>query len=358
MAFRLPSLADLAKRIRDGFKAEIPGADAEIWPNNLYVVGKVVSGALFEVYLRIEWLYRQIFASTATGEHLDRHAYEVGLSRKPAAYARGTATVTGIPSELVPAGRRFVRVDGRVYRTVDNVTIPSSGKATITLQSVDPGRAVNTAATTVLARETHYDELTADATVTARGLIGGANAESDDALRERILFRRRNPPMGGALHDYRIWAEAVVGVRKAFVSVYADGGRMVAVYVLGDGLGTDAIPDPSLIEAVAARIAEERPVTAIATVTRPVARTIDITLEGLTPSSQAVREEVERELIDLFYERASVALPGTVQSFPRSWITSAIDAAAGEERHRLVAPADDVPLTAGQYPVLGTIQFN
>jgi uncharacterized phage protein gp47/JayE len=357
MAFRLPSLADLSKRVRDAFRTEIPGADAEIWPNNLYVVGKVVAGATFEVYLRLEWLYSQIFASTATGEHLDRHAYEIGLSRKPASYATGSVTVTGVPSEQIPAGRRFLRSDGRVFRSIETTTIPGSGTATLRIQSVEPGRIQNTSAGSVLTRETAYAELSSDATVSAGGLTGGANAESDDALRDRIVFRRRNPPMGGALHDYKIWAESVVGVRRAFAAVYQNGGRMIAVYVLGDGYGATAIPDQSLIDAVAAKMEDERPVTAVVTVTAPVAKRIDIVIQGLTPASQAVREEVERELIDLFYERATVALPGSSLTFPRSWITSAIDAAAGEERHRLVTPEDDVPLTAGQYPVLGTIQY-
>lgn len=358
MAFSLPSLDSLAARIRASFKTEIPGADAEIWPNNLSVVGKVVAGAVYEVYLRLEWLYRQIFASTATGEHLDRHAYEVGLSRKPATYARGSVTVTGVVGETVPAGRRFLRADGRAFETVTPVVISGSGRATLIVQATDAGAAAITAAGQVLTREGVYEELTSNATVGSAGLAEGAEAESDDALRERILFRRRNPPMGGAISDYKIWTESVVGVRKAWVAAYSNGGRMVAVYVLSDGYGVKALPTNSVLDAVRAKIEEERPVCAPYTVTAPVAKTINVAIQGLTPSSAAVRDEVERELIDLFYERAMVALPGSALTFPTSWLSAAIDAAAGEERHRLVSPSADVPLSPGDYPVLGTIEFS
>lgn len=358
MAYRLPSLADIVSRVRSALTAEIPGADAMIWPNNLYVVGKVIGGQLFEAHLRLEWLYRQLFVSTADGAHLDRHAYEVGLARKPAAYAGGSVRVSGTPGETVPAGRRFIRADGRAYVSTEAIGIPASGSVILPVLADEAGWQSNTPAATVLERETDYEELTSEATVSSDGLTGGASAEADADLRERILYRKRNPPMGGALADYKAWAEAVVGVRRAFAAAYSNGGKMVQVYILADGNGATAIPNDVLVSQVAAAIEEERPVTAYVTVTKPTAVAIPITIESLAPDSRAVRDEIERELIDLFYERATVILPGGETTFPRSWIEAAIDAAAGEDRHHLVSPADDVALTAGQYPVLGTITFS
>src|SRR5690606_30685710 len=45
-------------------------------------------------------------------------------------------------------------------------------------------------------------------TVDAAGITGGAEAETDDALRARWLARLRLPPMGGRPSDYVAWARA------------------------------------------------------------------------------------------------------------------------------------------------------
>lgn len=359
MALSIPSLDSLAKAVRAAFRAEADGVDAEVWPNNATIAAKVFGQGVFGAFLRLRWLYDQIFASTATGRHLDRHAYEVGLARKSAKWAAGYVTCQGLAGETVPAGRRFIREsDGRVFVTTAAVEIPSSGSVLLTVQAEAPGYLYNAVAGAVLAREGAYDELTSDATVATGGLADGANAESDDDLRERVLDVKRNPPMGGAVHDYRRWAWSVTGVRKVFASRYDDDGSRIAVVVLGQGRGTTALPSPTLIAAVQDVIDEERPLAAKVTVTAPVAKVINVTIAALDPASTAVRDEIARELDDLFYERATVVLPDDLPSFPRAWLESAIDNAAGEVRHTLVAPAGDVALSVGDYPILGTVTIS
>ncbi len=356
MAFQIPSLATLSARIRAAFKAEIPGADAEVWPNNLYVVAKVFAAQMQHIFFRLDWLHGQIFASTATGDHLDRHAYEVGLSRKSAAYAVGILEVTGTAGETVPAGRRFLRADGRAYATTQSVVIPADGAADLPIRAAEAGHLYNLAGGTTLAPEGSYAELSGDGTVSGDGLTGGASAESDDALRERVLYRKRNPAAGGTAADYKVWAEAVTGVRRAFAGPFVGGGE-VAVYTLADGEGAAAIPSDALVALVAAAIEAERPVAAKVTVMAPIAATINVEIADLDPDSDEVRQEVRRELRDLFRDKASVVLPGATETFPVSWISAAIDAAAGETRHRLVTPSGDVTVIAGRLPVLGTVTF-
>ena len=50
-----------------------------------------------------------------------------------------------------------------------------------------------------------------DAMVTVLTLGGGTDTENDDDLRMRVLQRIRQPPQGGANHDYVRWALAVPG---------------------------------------------------------------------------------------------------------------------------------------------------
>lgn len=359
MALSIPSLGSLAATIRSAFKTEMPGVDAEIWPNNLYITGKVMAEALQAVYLRLRYVRDQTRPSLATGADLDRHAYEVGLARKGAAYASGSVTVVGLAGESVPAGRRFLREsDGRVYVTTAATTVPSSGSVLLPVRATETGYRYKAVAGATLVREASYPELTSEATIAPGGITGGAVAESDTELRLRVLDVLRNRPMGGAKSDYRQWAESVTGVRKAFVSRWDDDDSpRVAVAILAQGRGTDALPDDTLVAKVAELIEAERPVAAKVSVIKPTGKTVNIKISGLDPAATAVEDEIQRELSDLFYERAIVCLPDGNTTFPLNWINEAISTAYGENRHTLVSPTADVLLTQGQYPVLGTITY-
>ncbi|MBQ1381135.1 MAG: baseplate J/gp47 family protein, partial [Ruminococcus sp.] len=50
---------------------------------------KVLAGEIYNMQTTVEWLKRQLFPSTATGEFLDRFAAQRGLARNPAVKARG-----------------------------------------------------------------------------------------------------------------------------------------------------------------------------------------------------------------------------------------------------------------------------
>lgn len=358
MPIQLPSIADVAAEARAGFRAEMPGASAEVWPSNLAVVAKVLAGLIDAVHHRLAWAYDQIFAATADGDHLERHAADLGLSRRSAQSSLGYATGTGAVSAIIPPGRRFIRAaDGAVYETVGSVLVPAGGAVTLQLRAVAAGVTQDAVGGTVLLPEATYADVLSSLTVAAGGLVGGANAEPDAELRRRVLWRKANPFAGGSLADYVAWAENVPGCRRARVAGWSDGSARISVYVVGDGRGAAAVPSSSVLTAVAAAIADRRPATARPLVLAPVAVAIPVTVQGLQPATEAVRAAIRRELLDLFHERQTVALPGEVASFSRSWISAAIDAASGEDRHVLVAPAADVALTTGQMPVLGTVTF-
>ncbi|WP_181946512.1 baseplate J/gp47 family protein, partial [Klebsiella pneumoniae] len=55
-----------------------------------------------------------------------------------------------------------------------------------------------------------------DGVVADAGISGGADVESVAELLTRLLYRKRNPPTGGALHDYVIWATELPGISRAW----------------------------------------------------------------------------------------------------------------------------------------------
>lgn len=357
MSFVARSLDTISKAIRGDLRRELPGTDAEIWPNTLAVFSKVVAMANHLVELRLEWVFRQLFASTAEKAQLERHAYELGLARKPASRAVGWVRTTGTAGTVYPAGIAFIS-GADLYRTSSEAQAGGDGTLTLRVFSERPGLAGNRAAgeTLTLADAALYPTVGAQATVQSDGIGGGADTEDDTSLRARVLDRKRRPPQGGAVSDYEQFARAIPGVVKAWAWSFADGPGTVGVWFLFEGR-PNFIPTPGDVTVVREALEARRLIRAGLSVAAPVAQALDITITGLSSDTAATRTAIEAGLKAMLFERArpGVAIEAFVLS--RSWISEAISAAIGEDRHVLAAPLTDVVYTAGAYPVLGSITY-
>lgn len=366
MAWVTPTLPALIDRVRAAFRAELPGSDAWVWPNNITPTAKVVAGAVFELFGRLDWRMRQMFASTAEGDYIARHAYELGLSRRPAAPATGTAIVTATGPYALDGAALFRSSAGQDFRALAAASISGAGTLDVALVAVSDGAAGNLAAGAPLEAVSGVTGAGA-VVVAAGGITGGADVESDESLRARVLFRKRNPPHGGAPADYVGWAMEVSGVTRVFVERLWSGAGTVRVFVLMDELYADGIPPSGEVARVRGHLEAVVPASAGLTVAPPVAVPVDITISGLSPDTTAVREAIRAELRDMLLRRAGVsgadsthpAMPWLASPFTlsRSWVSQAISDAADEARHVLVEPPSDITFAAGEIPVLGDLDF-
>lgn len=367
MAFQIPSLPDLVTRARRAFRNYLPGSDAWLWPNNLNPTAKVIGGALHEAFGFLDYIARQKFALTADTEHLDLHGAEFGVPRKPAAPARGAVLLTIVGGAQIAAGAIFRRSDAIEYRSLVTVAIEGDGTLSVDVVATSDGKLTTALAETPLEIVSGVSGGDIVAEVASGGINGGADVEDDESYRARILFRKRNPPHGGSAADYVLWASQVSGVSRVFVERLWNGCGTVRVFVLMDDLYSHGIPPSPEISRVADFIETVRPAGALVTVAAPVSVPVNITIEGLSPDTLKVREEVLAELRAAFRRLSRVAgadvnlgaMPylATATSFSRSWIWQAIANATGEERHIVTAPTADVELTAGQIATLGTVTF-
>lgn len=360
MAFQIPSLRDLSNGFRNAFRQRLPGTDAYVEPNNLSIAADVFSLGTFELYQRLRWLSRQLFASTADAEHLERHAFEFGLTRKPASPAVGKIAIGQKvrKPEVIPAGVRFIRADGVSYVTVAPGTFVN-GSTTVGVRAETAGQSTNLSGLSRLTLDPNstQDNLNPAATVTTAGLSGGADVEDDESLRDRVLFRKRNPPHGGAVADYVAWAREVPGCTRAFAASFVPVSGAVTVYPLFHGLFPNGIPDANSVALVQAHLNRKRPVTARVYAVAPKAVPVNVRIDNLSPDNAQTREAVQDEIREVFAERAVVILAGSSSTFFRSWISEAVSRATGESAHSLVLPAADVTLNAGEIAVPGTITF-
>jgi uncharacterized phage protein gp47/JayE len=348
MAFTAPTLDELIARISSDLVTRLGLSGAVLRRSVVGVIARVLAGAAYLLHAHLEYLGRQLFPDTSELAFLERQASLYGLTRIPAAFADGTLTATGIDGTIVPSDTRWRRADGAEYATTGSATI-ASGTATLTVVAVLAGEAGNADIGVSLTAVSPIAGLTATAVV-ATALGGGADAESDAALRDRLMARMRQPPQGGAAADYIAWALEVAGVTRAWVYPLELGAGTVTVRFVRDGDGS-LIPDSGEVADVQAHIDVVRPVTAAVTVVAPTAVSLDFTIE-ITPDTADTRAAVEAELANLILR---VGAPGA--PLLRSQMLVAIGTAAGITDFTLTTPAADVTHTAGQLPTLGTITW-
>lgn len=345
MAFDRPTLRELITQMTAD--AEREAGAKQLRQSNLRVLPKVFAYACHALYGFITWILKQLFADTAEAQYLERQASIQGIYRRAASKATGTLTVSYTEGAKLPVGTIFMADDQTRYETTAE---PEVGSYTVPVQCLEVGTIGN--------REegqpyTLVSPVTGvDAEAVGSEMAGGAEAESDESLRERLLYRLRNPPRGGTATDYVAWAKEVPGVTRAWCFPKEQGIGTVVVRFATDELTDDGVPTAGMVQIVADHIAESAPVTAATTVVAPVAKPVDFRIKDLIPDSESVRAQVEAELKSLFVREAT---PG--EALLISHIRQAISSAAGEEDFELLEPTADVPADSTQLLVVGEVTY-
>jgi uncharacterized phage protein gp47/JayE len=348
MPFARPSPTEIRDRMGAEIAVALPGADARLRRSMEEILVRSIAIASHELHGYIEWAALQILPDTAEDEVLARHAAIWGLTRIAATAAIGAVTFTGTPGAIVPAGTELRRNDDARFLLAADVTIAAGGAGTGNVVARVAGAAGNSQAGISLALVAPVAGVAPSATVAAGGIAAGADAESDAALRARLLQRIQTPPAGGAADDYVTWALTVAGVEKVWVYPSWLGAGTVGVAFVTTG---GAIPGAPLVAAVQAALNLRRPVTAAVTVFAPATQAVALTID-LAVDTAAIRVAVLAELADFFAREAQPG--GTIRV---SRISAAISGALGEVAHLLVAPAADIVLPAGTIAVLGTVTW-
>lgn len=348
--FNRPALPELIQRVRNDVLSRL-ATDDVLRRTDAEVYARVMGGVAHGLYGFIEWLSKQVIYDTAEAEYLERWCSIWGINRKVAAPATGTVTFTVQAGSLIPSGTLLQALDGVQYQTSADatMTVPS---ATATVTALVPAAAGNRATGQNLTLVSPV--VGVQSTATAGDLSGGADVETDDALRARLLARIQQPPHGGASYDYRAWALEVPGVTRAWVYPAELGLGSVTVRFVrdNDGTGTAIIPDAGEVAAVQAYIDARRPVTAQLTVVAPAAVPLNFTIQGLVPATLTVQAAVQAELADLLLREA---VPGGIILL--SHIRAAISAAAGETDYVLIAPLANVTNSTGNMSTMGSITW-
>jgi uncharacterized phage protein gp47/JayE len=360
MPWSTPQLRDVRALVRDSIRASLPGADALV-PNSVLRVLSDNQGALCHLTLQyVDWLALQLLPDTAETEWLDRHG-DIWLvnadgttGRKVAALASGSVTMTGIVGTVVPQGAQFVH-NAISYETLEYITLAAASTPTpVFVRALDPGAAGNLEAGATMSLTSTVPG--ADGSATVVTMEGGTDVENDDDLRIRVLQRIRQPPQGGATHDYIRWTLAVGGVTRAWCAALEMGIGTVTVRFMMDELraADDGFPTLVDIEAVRAYLDTVRPVAVKDLfVVAPIRQFIDIYISDLVPDTTATRAAIEQSLKAML-----LALTAPGQTIFAVWKAQAIMDTADVISFELMKWTDDVMESPGHMGVLGDIVYD
>lgn len=361
MPFTRPTLTELVTRMQTDVETRLADIGTLLRRSIIKVLIRVLAGAIHLTYGFLNYMVDQLFASTADSYYLEVIAAEYGLYRTAAAYASGSGTVTATIATTIPQGTRLQSSEGQVY-TVDEDTILAVGSNTVDFTAESAGADGNDDASVSLSFVSSITGVSATLTVDSNGIAGGADEESDDDLRDRVLYRKKRPPHGGAEHDYVNWAKEYSGVTRAWVYPgYSGLGSVALAFVMDDN--DSIIPNAAQRTAVSTYISEHvNPVTG-ETVGIPVTAQagfevvtlteyeIDITVQ-IYPNTSAVQTAVESELESFLLESGG---PGVTLYL--SQIDEIISGSAGEQRHKITYPTSDISPTFVQMPTVFNVTF-
>jgi uncharacterized phage protein gp47/JayE len=305
------------------------------------LLAKVLAAAFILLYKYAGFLFLQMFVAYATDKEttvngrkirpLIEYGVQVGVGYPKDALRAELivdVTVKNQTGEL-SSGAQLVRNESQFIYTVtaakalDASTVqvriraissPNGGDGSGALGNLQPGD--------ILEFANPLPNVATRVTVVSQA-VTGADAESIDRYRARILDRIQKRPQGGAYADYKLWGEEVPGIVRVYP--YAGPPGQVNIYVEADEASSgspDGIPTGPQLTAVGDAIelnesglATRRPVSAAKNVL-PITRTgFGAQIANLSPDTPTIRSAI-KEGIDEYLRTREPFIVG-LSSLPR-----------------------------------------
>lgn len=197
---------------------------------------KTLAGEIFSCYMNLEFIKTQMFLTTATGEYLDYHANQRGLTRKGATKAKGTVDFGTYSSAqrtlIIPKGTVVSTSDKNpvLFETDEEATIMTGQvRTTVSCTALESGSNSNVRANRVNIIVTPVGDVSIVTNPTT--FTGGSDAESDEELRGRIEDTIKNVSNGANLAYYRKLVLSVEGVDSVGIIPQNRGVGTVDIFI-------------------------------------------------------------------------------------------------------------------------------
>ena len=310
-----------------------------------------LAAELQSLLMQADWVLDQSFPQTAQGMYLDYHAETRGITRAAAEKAVGTLRFAAADKVTaacpIEKGTVCMTAEGVRFETTEDAAIAVGSQwADVPAQAVEAGAGGNVIAGTVTllsAMPVGVVQCTNPA-----AFSGGCDAESDEALRGRVLASYQRLPNGANAAFYELRALSHKGVDAAVVIPRMNGIGTVGVVIAAP----EGEPSQALLQQVQADLDAVREIAVDVTVLAPEIETVPVSAQMLPKTG------VRFETAKIAAEKAVKALfTGALlgKNLYRSAISSAIFATGLVENVALLQPQADIPAAAKTLCRLGAL---
>jgi uncharacterized phage protein gp47/JayE len=282
-AFENKTIGEIRDLIINSIQTKFNIAFRMLSKSFIRVIATVFAGVYIVLYKQIGWVFLQLFPETAYWDEVNILGFRVSPlvkwgnligvgDPKTGTQWQGTiaVTVTTAAGTLIAGTQLKSDITGKLYITEESVPLDAD-TVSVPVICAENGSAGSLDAGDILSFVNPLGN--AQKTAAVQSVVKyPRDDETESEYRARVASRFRNPPLGGALSDYRRWASDVEGVLNAYP--YKDTGSPsgVLIYVAGTpSLFPDRIPSADLLVQVGEACtydpetgaASRKPVTAV-----------------------------------------------------------------------------------------------
>lgn len=259
MAFENKTIEEINNLIVSGLEIELNTKFKLLPKAFVRVIAKVLSGVYITLYKQQAWILLQMFVATASFDEIEVLGRKIrplvmwgdlaGIGEpENATQFKGKIKVkaTNVGSNFLQGTQFLNPATGKIYittetvllRDVENIVGIKCSESGIAGNLVIGDELISTSPLVNVVRNAVCTEIIANA----------EDEESEDSYRSRISARWKNPPQGGALGDYRRWANEVPGVLQSYIYKDDNSAAGVIIYVVANN--DSRIAEPELLVAV------------------------------------------------------------------------------------------------------------
>lgn len=313
-----------------------------------------LAAELQSLLMQADWVLDQSFPQTAQGMYLDYHAETRGITRAAAEKAAGTLRFAAADKVTaacpIEKGTVCMTAEGVRFETTEDAAIAVGSQwADVPAQAVEAGAGGNVIAGTVTLLSAMPVGVVQCTNPTA--FSGGCDAESDEALRGRVLASYQRLPNGANAAYYEQEAMRYPGVAAAKAVGRARGIGTVNVVIATHA----GVPDAALLAAVETDLQKKREIAVDVKVLAPTVETVAVTA-ALKAAPGYTFAEVKAGAQSALEELFTGELLG--KSVTTARLLTLLCGVEGVENVHLTAPAADVAVGSTELPMLGTVTIS
>ena len=313
-----------------------------------------LAAELQSLLMQADWVLDQSFPQTAQGMYLDYHAETRGITRGAAEKAAGVIRFAAADKVTaacpIEKGTVCMTAEGVRFETTEDAAIAVGSQwADVPAQAVEAGAGGNVIAGTVTllsAMPVGVVQCTNPA-----AFSGGCDAESDEALRRRVLASYQRLPNGANAAYYEQEAMRYPGVAAAKAVGRARGIGTVNVVIATHA----GVPDAALLAAVETDLQKKREIAVDVKVLAPTVETVAVTA-ALKAAPGYTFAEVKAGAQSALETLFTGGLLG--KSVTTARLLTLLCGVEGVENVHLTAPAADVAVGSTELPMLGTVTIS